>query len=88
MYVCIYIYIYIQKFIYIIYIYIYFIIIFIYNIAIKFLESKNAISLANGMPNAKMFPFKEISVIYKDGTKVKLIGEELSWSLQYGPSQG
>lgn len=55
---------------------------------IKFLESKNAISLANGMPNAKMFPFKEISVIYKDGTKVKLIGEELSWSLQYGPSQG
>lgn len=49
-----------------------------YNIAIKFLESKNAISLANGMPNAKMFPFKEISVTYKNGTKVKLVGEELS----------
>lgn len=59
-----------------------------YNIAIKFLESKNAISLANGMPNAKIFPFKEISVTYKNGTKVKLVGEELSWSLQYGPSQG
>lgn len=52
------------------------------------MERPNSISLANGMPNAKTFPFEEISVVYKNGPKVKLVGEELSWSLQYGPSQG
>ena len=51
-------------------------------------EHKNAVNLANGMPNAMTFPFEEISVTYKGGTKIKLTGEELSWSLQYGPSQG
>lgn len=54
----------------------------------KFAEHKNAISLANGMPNATTFPFEEISVTYKGGTKIKLTGEELSSSLQYAPSQG
>ncbi|XP_076165337.1 kynurenine/alpha-aminoadipate aminotransferase, mitochondrial [Ptiloglossa arizonensis] len=54
----------------------------------EFMERPNSISLANGMPNAKTFPFEEISVVYKNGPKVKLVGEELSWSLQYGPSQG
>lgn len=54
----------------------------------RFIEAKDAISLANGMPNTKTFPFVDISVTYKGGTKVKLVGEELSWSLQYGPSQG
>ncbi|XP_076283098.1 kynurenine/alpha-aminoadipate aminotransferase, mitochondrial [Lasioglossum baleicum] len=54
----------------------------------KFMETPNGISLANGMPNTKTFPFKEISVSYKDGSKINLTGEELGWSLQYGPSQG
>ncbi|CAL7950900.1 unnamed protein product [Xylocopa violacea] len=40
------------------------------------------------MPNAKMFPFEEIVVTYKGGVKITLAGEELAWSLQYGPSQG
>ncbi|XP_029042797.1 kynurenine/alpha-aminoadipate aminotransferase, mitochondrial-like [Osmia bicornis bicornis] len=53
-----------------------------------FVETEGAISLANGMPNAEMFPFEEIAVTYKNGTKIKLVGDELSWSLQYGPSQG
>ncbi|CAK9813955.1 Kynurenine/alpha-aminoadipate aminotransferase, mitochondrial [Anthophora quadrimaculata] len=54
----------------------------------KFMLSQNAINLANGMPNTKTFPFEEISVTFKSGTKVKLTGDELTWSLQYGPSQG
>ncbi|XP_076234228.1 kynurenine/alpha-aminoadipate aminotransferase, mitochondrial [Calliopsis andreniformis] len=56
--------------------------------ATKFMQTENAISLANGMPNAAMYPFEEISITYKKGTKVKLSGQDLSWSLQYGPSQG
>lgn len=52
------------------------------------MEYKNGISLANGMPNTKMFPFEEISVTYKSGTKIILTGDDLAWSLQYGPSQG
>ena len=58
------------------------------TLAKKFAEHKDALTLANGMPNAMTFPFEEISVMYRDGTKIKLIGEELSWSLQYAPSQG
>ncbi|XP_076758302.1 kynurenine/alpha-aminoadipate aminotransferase, mitochondrial [Xylocopa sonorina] len=54
----------------------------------QFLKAKDAISLATGMPNAKMFPFEEIVVTYKGGTKITLSGEELAWSLQYGPTQG
>ncbi|XP_076665702.1 kynurenine/alpha-aminoadipate aminotransferase, mitochondrial [Andrena cerasifolii] len=54
----------------------------------KFMRSRNTISLANGMPNAETFPIEQISVTYKSGTKIKLLGEELSSSLQYGPSQG
>ncbi|XP_076750202.1 kynurenine/alpha-aminoadipate aminotransferase, mitochondrial-like isoform X2 [Xylocopa sonorina] len=58
------------------------------DLAKQFLKTKGGISLAAGMPNAKMFPFEEIVVTYKGGTKVTLSGEELAWSLQYGPSQG
>ncbi|XP_043254692.1 kynurenine/alpha-aminoadipate aminotransferase, mitochondrial-like [Colletes gigas] len=53
-----------------------------------FLERPNSINLANGMPNITTFPFEEISVTYKNGEKVKLVGDELSCSLQYGSSQG
>mgnify|MGYP004594336393 CR=1 FL=1 len=58
------------------------------NSAKKFAEHKNAISLANGMPNAMTFPFEEISVTYKGETNIKLTGQELFSSLQYAPSQG
>lgn len=54
----------------------------------KFMSSRNTISLANGMPNAETFPIEEIAVTYKSGAKIKLVGEELCSSLQYGPSQG
>lgn len=58
------------------------------QLAKKFLETENGISLSNGMPNTATFPFEEIAVTYKDGTKVRLVGDDLAWSLQYGPSQG
>ncbi|KOC70213.1 Kynurenine/alpha-aminoadipate aminotransferase, mitochondrial [Habropoda laboriosa] len=54
----------------------------------RFIETPNGISLANGMPNTKTFPFEEITVTYKNGIKGKLTGDELSYALQYGPSQG
>ncbi|XP_033324065.2 kynurenine/alpha-aminoadipate aminotransferase, mitochondrial [Megalopta genalis] len=54
----------------------------------KFIATPNGITLANGMPNTETFPFEEISVKYKDGSRVMLVGEELGWALQYGPSQG
>ncbi|XP_026671030.1 kynurenine/alpha-aminoadipate aminotransferase, mitochondrial-like isoform X2 [Ceratina calcarata] len=44
--------------------------------------------LAAGMPNTETFPFEEITITYKNGTKSRLFGDELAWSLQYGPSQG
>ncbi|XP_054011203.1 kynurenine/alpha-aminoadipate aminotransferase, mitochondrial-like [Hylaeus anthracinus] len=56
--------------------------------ALEFMKRPKSVSLANGMPNAETFPFEELSVTYKDGTTVKLVGNELSLSLQYGPSQG
>ncbi|XP_031831655.1 kynurenine/alpha-aminoadipate aminotransferase, mitochondrial-like isoform X2 [Nomia melanderi] len=58
------------------------------NIAKKFAETPNAVNLANGMPNATTFPFEDISVKFKDGNEIKLVGEELIASLQYCPSQG
>ncbi|XP_054011217.1 kynurenine/alpha-aminoadipate aminotransferase, mitochondrial-like [Hylaeus anthracinus] len=48
----------------------------------------SSINFAIGMPNADTFPMEEITVTYNDGTKVKLVGQELSQSLQYGPCQG
>lgn len=54
----------------------------------KFIKTENAISLASGMPNTETFPFEEITITYKNGLKTRLFGDELAWSLQYGPSQG
>ncbi|XP_077303027.1 kynurenine/alpha-aminoadipate aminotransferase, mitochondrial-like isoform X2 [Arctopsyche grandis] len=56
--------------------------------ALTYKAGKNLISLAEGMPNEKVFPFKEINILLKDGTKLDLINKELDIALQYIPSQG
>ena len=52
------------------------------------MKKPDSIFFASGMPNATLFPFKEISVTYNDGTSKTLRNNELSTALQYGPSQG
>lgn len=49
---------------------------------------KRMISLAEGMPNEEVFPFKRISMEMKDGSELVFQGKELSDALQYVPSQG
>lgn len=49
---------------------------------------KNFISLAEGMPNEKTFPFTEITIKLYDGTSFTLNGKELAHALQYMPTQG
>lgn len=63
---------------------------FIINSAETYLNSNNpdAISFAGGLPNTDTYPFKELDVIYKDGTSSKLEGQDLSLALQYGPANG
>lgn len=46
------------------------------------------ISLAGGLPNPALFPFKEITISCRDGTTVSVSGTELSTSLQYATSRG
>ena len=57
-------------------------------LADAYIKNPNAIFLAGGMPNAELFPFKEISITYSDGTQKTLNNKDLSSVLQYGPSQG
>jgi len=49
---------------------------------------KEAISLAEGMPNEATFPFASINVSLRDGTAFSVQGAELGASLQYIPTQG
>ncbi|XP_032682526.1 kynurenine/alpha-aminoadipate aminotransferase, mitochondrial-like isoform X2 [Odontomachus brunneus] len=49
---------------------------------------KNTVSLAEGMPNEKTFPFTEISIKLYDGTSFTLNEKELATALQYLPTQG
>ncbi|XP_035717149.1 aromatic amino acid aminotransferase DDB_G0287711-like [Vespa mandarinia] len=51
-------------------------------------NNPNAINFAGGMPNTNTYPFKELDVIYKDGTNSKLEGQDLALALQYGPAVG
>ncbi|XP_011879387.1 PREDICTED: kynurenine/alpha-aminoadipate aminotransferase, mitochondrial-like [Vollenhovia emeryi] len=55
---------------------------------IAYSAKKDTISLAEGMPNEKTFPFTEISVKLCDGTSFTLEGSELGAALQYIPTQG
>ncbi|KAB0792112.1 hypothetical protein PPYR_14073 [Photinus pyralis] len=50
--------------------------------------SEKSIKLAEGFPNDANFPFKEISVLLKDGTSYRLEGEQLATSLHYIPTKG
>lgn len=49
---------------------------------------KEAISLAEGMPNEMTFPFEKINVTLKDGSTFCLKGPQLGAALQYIPTQG
>lgn len=49
---------------------------------------KEAISLAEGMPNEVTFPFEKINVTLKDGSSFSLKGPLLGAALQYIPTQG
>ncbi|KAJ8676210.1 hypothetical protein QAD02_011996 [Eretmocerus hayati] len=53
-----------------------------------YMQNPQSLFFAGGFPNADMFPFKEISVTYGDGSQQKLVDRDLFLSLQYGPSQG
>ncbi|KAK2582667.1 hypothetical protein KPH14_004945 [Odynerus spinipes] len=50
--------------------------------------SQSLVTLAEGAPNEKTFPFTEISVKLDDGTSFTLEENELSTALQYIPTQG
>lgn len=49
---------------------------------------KEAISLAEGMPNEATFPFEKLNVVMKDGSSFSIKGPQLGAALQYIPSQG
>ncbi|KAI4496997.1 hypothetical protein M0802_007945 [Mischocyttarus mexicanus] len=55
---------------------------------IAYSAPKSLVSLAEGMPNEKTFPFTEISVKLYDGSSFTLEESELSKALQYIPTQG
>lgn len=49
---------------------------------------KEAISLAEGMPNEVTFPFESLNVKLKDGSSFTLKGSQLGTALQYIPTRG
>ncbi|XP_031832419.1 kynurenine/alpha-aminoadipate aminotransferase, mitochondrial isoform X1 [Nomia melanderi] len=55
---------------------------------IAYSAGNNVVSLAEGMPNEKTFPFTEISVKLKDGSSFTLEERDLAVALQYLPTQG
>lgn len=52
------------------------------------MNNPKLIPLASGIPHASTFPFQEIDVTYKDGTRHRLTDRELEGALQYGPTDG
>ncbi|KAK4884051.1 hypothetical protein RN001_000322 [Aquatica leii] len=55
---------------------------------LHYMAPKEAISLAEGMPNELTFPFEKLNVVMKDGSSFTLKGQQLGVALQYIPSQG
>ncbi|KAF5280892.1 hypothetical protein FQR65_LT03041 [Abscondita terminalis] len=55
---------------------------------LHYMAPKEAISLAEGMPNEATFPFDKLNVVMKDGSSFTLKGQQLGTALQYIPSQG
>ncbi|KRT84152.1 hypothetical protein AMK59_903, partial [Oryctes borbonicus] len=55
---------------------------------LAYLAPKEAISLAEGMPNELTFPFDKIDITMKDGSVITLKGPSLGSALQYIPTQG
>lgn len=59
-----------------------------FSAKLAYLAPKEAISLAEGMPNEATFPFQKITVSLNDGSEFCLQGRELGAALQYIPTQG
>ncbi|XP_022915117.1 kynurenine/alpha-aminoadipate aminotransferase, mitochondrial [Onthophagus taurus] len=55
---------------------------------LAYLAPKEAISLAEGMPNESTFPFERFDITMKDGSVMSLKGSTLGAALQYIPTQG
>ncbi|OXU18971.1 hypothetical protein TSAR_007721 [Trichomalopsis sarcophagae] len=53
-----------------------------------YMKNPDALFFAGGLPNPQMFPFKDISVTYSGGTRMKLENKDLVSALQYGQTQG
>ncbi|XP_046624140.1 kynurenine/alpha-aminoadipate aminotransferase, mitochondrial-like isoform X1 [Neodiprion virginianus] len=53
-----------------------------------YMANPDLIPFAGGLPNTETFPFQEIDVTYKDGTRHKLTGKDLDVALQYGHTEG
>ncbi|KAJ0171939.1 hypothetical protein K1T71_012702 [Dendrolimus kikuchii] len=56
--------------------------------SLSYKVGKRMISLAEGMPNEDVFPFKRIALEMKEGAGMVFEGKELAAALQYVPSQG
>nr|CAB3219594.1 kynurenine/alpha-aminoadipate aminotransferase, mitochondrial-like [Phallusia mammillata] len=52
------------------------------------LQNPDILSLASGMPNAKLFPFKSFDIVTQSGEKIALNGKDMGSALQYSASQG
>lgn len=55
---------------------------------LHYMAPKEAISLAEGMPNELTFPFEKLNVVMKDGSNFSIKGAQLGAALQYIPTQG
>ncbi|XP_014227830.1 kynurenine/alpha-aminoadipate aminotransferase, mitochondrial-like [Trichogramma pretiosum] len=53
-----------------------------------YMRNPESLFFAGGLPNASLFPFKEITITYSNGMKKTLVDKDLTSALQYGPTQG
>ncbi|XP_064617176.1 kynurenine/alpha-aminoadipate aminotransferase, mitochondrial-like [Liolophura sinensis] len=56
--------------------------------AIQAQSPPTMISMATGMPNVELFPFREAEFRLSDGNKLKIDSASMKQALQYSPSQG
>ncbi len=52
----------------------------------KYLKIEEMISLGGGYPNPETFAFDKLYIHFKDGSEIKVTGEDLTTASQYGPS--
>lgn len=59
-----------------------------YSATLSYKVGKEVLSLAEGMPNEKAFPYTKLTMEMTNGKTMVLEGPELGKALQYIPSQG